>query len=56
MRESLADHSSRSVCLLDSADDYERILIMVPSANALRLLRIEELTERNRGSSFDVNS
>jgi hypothetical protein len=36
VRESLADHPSRSLCLLDSADYYERIHPVVPNAIALR--------------------
>jgi hypothetical protein len=35
LRESLADHPSRSLCLLDSADYYERIHPVVPNAIAL---------------------
>jgi hypothetical protein len=35
VRESLADHPSRSLCLLDSADYYERIHPVVPNAIAL---------------------
>ena len=54
LRESLADHPSRSLCLLDSADYYERIHPVVPNAIALEVTRLQTHAQAPRRTQSRV--